>query len=77
MEDKNYWLQRWYERRFLNRLWEIYPDGEWSWHDIIRYVKSGRLETDLFKDLSLLAQTKEDDESKYIVVDGEPFEIIK
>jgi len=57
MEDKNYWLQRWYERRFLNRLWEIYPDDEWSWHDVMNYVKSERFQNDLFGDLSLMAES--------------------
>jgi len=57
MQDKNYWLQRWYERRFLDRLWKIYPDGEWSWHDVMNYVKSERFQNDLFSDLSLMAQS--------------------
>ena len=54
--DKNYWLKRWYERRFLNRLWEIYPDGEWSWKDIMNYVKSRRFQNDLFSDLAAIAE---------------------
>lgn len=56
MEDKNYWLQRWYERRFLDRIWSMYPDNEWSWNDILKYIRSGRFETDLLSDISLLAQ---------------------
>lgn len=67
MQDRNYWLQRWYERRFLNRLWAIYPDGEWSWRNVMNYVKSERFQNDFFKDLSLIAQIElEDRENKTV-----------
>ena len=57
MEDKNYWLHRWYERRFLNYIWEKYPDGEWSWKDVMNYVKSERFQKDLFSDLIAISQS--------------------
>ena len=51
-EDKTYWLRRWYERRFLNKMWEIYPDSGLSWNDIMVYVRSGRMESDIWADIS-------------------------
>ena len=54
-KDKNYWLKRWYERRFLNKLWELIPDGETSWMDVMHYIRSGRFEEDLYNDISYLA----------------------
>jgi hypothetical protein len=62
--DKNYWLKRWYERRFLDRIWEQYPDGEWSWHDIFDYIRSGRFEVDVLSDISLLAQIELEERNK-------------
>lgn len=56
--DGDYWLQRWYERRFLDRLWEIYPDGEWSWKDVTNYVRSDRFLNDLFNDLNIIAKNE-------------------
>lgn len=53
--DKNYWLKRWYERRFLNKLWKIIPDGESSWMDVLHYIHSGRFEEDVYGDISCLA----------------------
>ena len=51
MIDKNYWLNRWRQKRLLNLLWKIYPENDMSWNEIITYFKSNDIEKDIMNDI--------------------------
>ena len=72
MEAKDFQQTRWKEKQLLNKIWEIYPEVDLSWHEIFEYFNSGRFAYDVVHDMYGILDFSKTEEIEQLIFQKKP-----